>query len=99
LGAHGTVAASPAAAPGVIVALWNAVQAGDHVTGLKIHKALLNLWTVMPHAYQPACVKYALEQQGCPVGLPRRPMPYPSAADQAVMAPALRALLAFDPTL
>ena len=99
LGAHGTVAASPAAAPGVIVALWNAVQAGDHVTGLKIHNALLSLWTVMPHAYQPACVKYALEQQGCHVGLPRRPMPYPSAADQAVMAPALRALLAYGPTL
>src|ERR1035437_10054914 len=66
-GAHGTVAASPAAVPGVIVALWNAVQAGDHATGLKIHNALLNLWTVMPHAYQPACVKYALEQQGCHV--------------------------------
>ena len=29
LGAHGTIAANPAAVPGVCVNLWNAVQAGD----------------------------------------------------------------------
>jgi 4-hydroxy-tetrahydrodipicolinate synthase len=99
LGVHGTVAASPAAVPGVIVALWDAVQAGDHATGLQIHNRLLNMWSVMPHPNQPACVKFALEQQGCHVGLPRRPMPYPTAAEQALIAPALRALLAYDPTL
>jgi 4-hydroxy-tetrahydrodipicolinate synthase len=99
LGVHGTVAASPAAVPGVIVALWDAVQAGDHATGLQIHNRLLNMWSLMPHPNQPACVKFALEQQGCHVGLPRRPMPYPTAAEQALIAPALRALLAYDPTL
>jgi 4-hydroxy-tetrahydrodipicolinate synthase len=98
LGVHGTLAASPAAVPGVVVALWNAVQAGDHATALQIHNRLLDLWTVMPHPNQPACVKYVLEQQSCHAGLPRRPMPYPSAAEQAAMAPALRTLLAYDPT-
>jgi 4-hydroxy-tetrahydrodipicolinate synthase len=99
LGAHGTLAASPTAAPGPCVALWDAVQAGDHVAALEIHKHMLGFWSLMPHDNLPACVKYALEVQGCPSGKPRRPMPYPTAAQQAVIAPALRAVLAYDPTL
>ena len=34
LGCHGTIAANPAAVPGVCVALWNAVQKGYHVRAL-----------------------------------------------------------------
>jgi 4-hydroxy-tetrahydrodipicolinate synthase len=98
LGVHGTLAASPAAVPGVVVALWNAVQAGGHATALAIHKLLLRYWSLQPVANQPACVKYALELQGCRAGLPRQPMPYPTAAQQAKSAPPLRELLAaYDP--
>ncbi len=98
IGVQGTLAASPAAVPGVVVALWNAVQAGDHAMALEIHKLLLNFWSLVPLENQPACVKYALETQGCHTGLPRQPMPYPTAAQQAEFAPALRALLAaYDP--
>ncbi|MDR3470740.1 MAG: dihydrodipicolinate synthase family protein [Devosia sp.] len=99
MGAHGTLAASPTAAPGPVVALWDAVQAGDHARAIEIHKRLLDFWRQMPHDNLPACVKYALEVQGCRSGQPRRPMPYPTEAQQAVIAPALRALLAYDPTL
>jgi 4-hydroxy-tetrahydrodipicolinate synthase len=99
MGAHGTLAASPTAAPGPVVALWDAVQAGDHARGLAIHKLLFDFWSRMPHDNLPACVKYALELQGCQAGQPRRPMPYPTAAEQAVIAPPLKALLAYDPTL
>ncbi len=99
VGAHGTLAASPTAAPGPVVALWDAVQAGDHAKGMAIHRSLLEFWRKMPHANLPACVKYCLELQGCRSGKPRRPMPYPGAAEQAVIAPLLRALLAYDRTL
>jgi 4-hydroxy-tetrahydrodipicolinate synthase len=99
IGAHGTLAASPTAAPGAVVALWNAVQAGDFAKARAIHDKLFDFWYRMPHDNLPACVKYALEVQGCPSGLPRRPMSYPTAAQQAVIEPALKALLAFDPTL
>jgi 4-hydroxy-tetrahydrodipicolinate synthase len=98
IGAHGTLAASPCAAPGAVVALWNAVQAGDHAKGLEIHKRLFAFWNAVPHDNQPACVKFSLEMQGCRAGQSRRPMPYPTAAEQAAIAPALKALLAYDQT-
>jgi 4-hydroxy-tetrahydrodipicolinate synthase len=94
LGVHGTLAASPAAVPGVVVALWNAVQAGDHATAFEIHKLLLEYWSLVPSGNMAASVKCALELQGCRAGRPRRPMPYPTPAQQAEITPPLRALLA-----
>ena len=44
----------------------------------------------------PACVKCALELQGCPVGLPRAPMPAASAAQRAAIEPALRQVLELE---
>lgn len=96
LGAHGTIAANPAAVPGVTVALWEAVQRGDHVQALAIHEKLLRFWNAIVGDNLPACVKYALELQGCPAGLPRMPMPAPSAAQKAAIEPALRAVLALE---
>ena len=96
MGAHGTLAASPTAAPGPCVTLWNAVKAGDHATGKEIHKRLVNFWHAMPHANLPACVKYALELQGCPGGLPRQPMPMPNAEERSGIERTLKALLEFD---
>ncbi|MGC9447977.1 dihydrodipicolinate synthase family protein [Cereibacter johrii] len=97
MGAQGTLAASPTAAPGPCVRLWDAVQAGDHALALKIHDRLVPFWHLMGHENLPALVKYCLEIQGCPVGLlPRHPMPEASEAQKAKIRPALEALLDFD---
>ena len=53
LGAHGTIAATPAALPGVCVSLWNTVQAGDHEKALEMHKSMLAFWNTIV-ARQPA---------------------------------------------
>lgn len=75
LGAHGTIAANPAAVPGVCVALWDAVQRGDHARAREIHEALLRFWNTIVGENLPANVKHALTRQGCEAGLPRMPMP------------------------
>jgi len=75
LGCHGTIAANPAAVPGVCVALWNAVQAGDHKKALEIHKALLGFWNAIVGDNLPANIKTSIELQGTPTGVPRAPMP------------------------
>jgi 4-hydroxy-tetrahydrodipicolinate synthase len=75
LGAHGTIAANPAAVPGVCINLWNAVQAGDHKKAREIHEALLRFWNTIAFDNLPANIKFSLSLQGCPTGLPRMPMP------------------------
>ncbi len=96
LGAHGTIAANPAAVPTACVALWNAVQRGDHASALELHKRLLRFWNTIVGDNLPACVKYALSLQGCPAGLPRQPMPAPSDRQKAAIAAALRRLLELE---
>jgi 4-hydroxy-tetrahydrodipicolinate synthase len=75
LGAHGTIAANPAAVPGVCLNLWNAVQTGDHQKAREIHEALLRFWNTIAFDNLPANIKFSLSLQGCPTGLPRMPMP------------------------
>ena len=99
LGAHGTIAANPAAVPGVCVALWDAVQAGDHKLSLEIHKALLEFWNTITADNLPANVKYALTAQGANAGFPRAPMPATSKEQGARIDAALKKVLRFDPTL
>lgn len=96
LGSPGTIAALPSAAPAACVALWNAVQKGDHARALELHKRLLGLWNAIVGDNLPACTKHALKLQGCDAGLPRAPMPPASAVQQAAIAPALKHLLALD---
>ncbi len=96
LGAHGVIAANPAAVPGPCVRLWNAVQAGDHGHALELHARLLRFWNTIVGDTLPACVKYALELQGCPASLPRAPMRAPAAAQRAAIKAALAHLLALD---
>jgi 4-hydroxy-tetrahydrodipicolinate synthase len=96
LGAHGTIAANPAAVPGACVALWNAVQRGDHGLALEIHKRLLRFWNTIVGDNLPACVKHALSLQGCPDSHPRQPMPPASARQKEAIAPALRHLLEIE---
>jgi 4-hydroxy-tetrahydrodipicolinate synthase len=96
LGAHGTIAANPAAVPGVCIALWNAVQAGDHKKALEIHRSLLRFWNAISAENLPACVKHALTLQGCVGGASRQPMPAPSARQRDAIQSTLRAVLEFE---
>jgi 4-hydroxy-tetrahydrodipicolinate synthase len=93
MGAHGSIAAIPTAVPTAALALWNAVQAGDHDIGFGLHKRLLPLWNRIVGTTCPSMVKYSLSLQGCPVGLPRAPMPPASDKQKAALEPALKAVL------
>jgi 4-hydroxy-tetrahydrodipicolinate synthase len=92
LGAHGTIAALPAAAPAACVALWDAVQRGDHAHAHDLHRRLLRLWNALVGDNLPACVKHAQAVQGCPAGQPRAPMPPASAEQRRAIETALKAL-------
>ena len=83
LGAHGAIAAILTAVPKLCVQLWEAVQAGDHAKALQLHQTLLPIWNVLNGDNLPAAVKYAMELQGRPAGLPRAPMPPASPEQQA----------------
>ncbi|CAN5500965.1 4-hydroxy-tetrahydrodipicolinate synthase [soil metagenome] len=96
LGAHGTIAATPAAIPGVCVALWKAVQAGDHVKALEMHAAMLTYWNTIVADNLPANIKTSITLQGCDAGLPRAPMPATTEAQLARIKPALDAVLRFE---
>jgi len=96
MGSHGTIAANPAAVPGACVALWDAVQAGDHALGLRIHEALLRFWNTIFADNLPANVKTALALQGCDAGLPRAPMPKTSPEVARKIEAALGELLPFE---
>jgi len=96
LGAHGTIAANPAAVPGACVALWNAVQRGDHATALEIHKRLLRFWNTIAGDNLPACVKYALTLQGSTGGLPRQPRRAPTGSLKEAISAALKPLLELE---
>jgi 4-hydroxy-tetrahydrodipicolinate synthase len=92
LGAHGTIAALPSAVPGACVALWDAVQRGDHAQAHDLHRRLLRVWNALVGDNLPACVKHAQAVQGCPVGPPRAPMPPASADQRRAIEAALKAL-------
>ena len=94
LGCHGSIAAILTAAPRASVALWDAVQAGDHVAALDLHLRLLRLWNALaaPTDVLPAATKYAQGLQGCTAGLPRAPMSMPGDVQKAEIRAALGAL-------
>ncbi|WP_454818775.1 dihydrodipicolinate synthase family protein [Labrys neptuniae] len=75
LGCHGTIAANPAAVPGVCISLWNAVQRGEHNRAREIHEALLRFWNAIYADNLPANIKTSIALQGTSAGLPRMPMP------------------------
>ena len=92
LGAHGTIAALPTAAPHACVALWDACKAGDHARAKELHLQLLRVWNAIEADNLPACTKYALTLQGCPAGLPRPPMHAPTEAQKKGIRTALQGL-------
>lgn len=93
LGAKGAIAAILAAAPRACVALWDAVQAGDHRRALELHGQLLPLWNAIAGDNLPACTKYAQTLQNCPGGYPRAPMPAASSRQQEAIRAALAGLV------
>ncbi len=96
LGCHGTIAANPAAVPGVCVALWNAVQKGDHVRALEIHKALLGFWNAIVADNLPANIKTSITLQGTDAGQPRMPMPQTTPAQLANIKRELANVLRYE---
>jgi len=91
LGAHGAIAAILTAAPTLCVQLWDAMQAGDHKLALALHEKLLPIWNAIFQDNLPANVKYCLELQGRPAGVPRAPMPATSPAQGIRIREALHA--------
>ncbi len=90
LGAQGAIAAILSAAPERCVALWDAVEAGNHEQALSLHRQLLPLWNAIEGDNLPANVKTALALQGRPAGQPRGPMPVSSPAQREAIAKALK---------
>ncbi|MCR8725201.1 dihydrodipicolinate synthase family protein [Frigidibacter sp. ROC022] len=74
MGAHGAISALTCAVPAATVAIFDAVQRGDHAGALDLHFKLNALWNAMPHDMLPACVKYVQSRQGLPLYQPRAPM-------------------------
>jgi 4-hydroxy-tetrahydrodipicolinate synthase len=74
LGAHGSIAAILTVLPAHSVALWDAVQRGDHAEALRLHEQLLPVWRAVGTADMSARVKTALALQGRPAGIPRHPI-------------------------
>ena len=81
LKADGAIAALLAAAPGLCISLWNAVEQGDHATALDLHKKLLRIWNAIEDNNLPANVKTAMTMQGRAESRCRMPMS-PSSPEQ-----------------
>lgn len=91
LGSHGAIAAILTSAPTLCVQLWDAVMAEDHRTARQLHAALLHIWNAIHANNLPANVKYAMELQGRPSGVPRAPMPMPTSDQRVAIQEALHA--------
>jgi 4-hydroxy-tetrahydrodipicolinate synthase len=95
LGAAGAIAAILTAVPSLCVSLWNAVQAGDHRQALRLHAKLLPIWNALCADNLPATVRYCMELQGRPGGVPRPPMsPASDVQKEAIRAALVNADLA-----
>lgn len=81
LGADGAIAAILTAVPTLCVALFDAVQRGDHASALQVHDRLVPVWMALSGRNLPARVKVALTLQGRNGGRSRRPMIVPSGED------------------
>jgi 4-hydroxy-tetrahydrodipicolinate synthase len=71
--------------------LWDAVQSSNHLEARRLHEMLLRIWNSIVADNLPANVRYCMELQGRPAGVPRPPMPESSAAQQVHIHAALDA--------
>ncbi|MET7637960.1 dihydrodipicolinate synthase family protein [Streptomyces sp. NPDC005438] len=96
MGAHGALAAIPTVTPRLSVELWDAVQQGDHSRALELHERILTVWRAIDAPNLPATIKAALELQGRPAGLPRRPFAPATESERSRIRTALRAANLID---
>lgn len=89
LGAVGAIAAILTAAPTLCVKLWDAVKEGDSAGALDLHQKLLPIWNAIWADNLPANVRYCMELQDRPAGLPRSPMPATSDEQKGPIREAL----------
>jgi 4-hydroxy-tetrahydrodipicolinate synthase len=91
LGSPGAIAAIVTVLPKESVALYEAAQKGDLMRAREFHHKLLVVWRAL-EGFQGfhARIKYAMELQGRPAGLPRHPQRAANEADRAIVARALR---------
>jgi 4-hydroxy-tetrahydrodipicolinate synthase len=91
LGSPGAIAAILTVLPRESVALYEAVQRGDLPRALEFHKKLLVVWRAIegPPGFH-ARIKYAMELQGRPAGLPRHPQRVAHQADREIVSASLR---------
>lgn len=99
LGAHGVISMLTSAVPGACMDLWNAVQRGDHAFALDLHNRLLRLWNAIYADNRVALAKYTLSLQGVPTGHTLRPIPAPTAQQQAAIRKALADVVPQAPLL
>ncbi len=97
IGAHGSIAAIPAATPRSALALWQASQAGDHKTARALHDKILPFWNSIAGDNMPACAKFALDLQGCPCGHVRKPMHDATPKQRERIETTLKDLLGLTP--
>jgi 4-hydroxy-tetrahydrodipicolinate synthase len=91
MGSPGAIAAILTVLPRESAALYEAVQKGDLPRALEFHHKLLVVWRAL-EGFQGfhGRIKYAMELQGRPAGLPRHPQRAASEPDRAIVANALR---------
>jgi 4-hydroxy-tetrahydrodipicolinate synthase len=74
LGAQGAIAAILTVVPHLAVALWDAVQQGNHAAARTLHERMLPVWSALNHPDMSARTKAAITLQGRNVGEARRPL-------------------------
>jgi 4-hydroxy-tetrahydrodipicolinate synthase len=86
LGARGTLSAIASVLPRECVELYEAVQKGDHSSARALHGQLLVVWrAVEDMSGFHGRIKFAIELQGRPAGLPRRPFRSANAEEQSLI--------------
>jgi 4-hydroxy-tetrahydrodipicolinate synthase len=91
LGAHGTLSAIASVLPRECVRLFEAVRRGDHAQARELHGQMLVVWRSLEDMSGfHGRVKYAIELQGRPAGLPRHPFRPASEDEKALIRNAFR---------
>jgi len=89
LGAAGAISATLTVVPELCVALWDAVQRGDHKAALDLHNRLLPVWRAIDGPNMTVRIKAALAVQGRDGGYGRSPLTPVSDAERATLRTAL----------
>ncbi|MBC7236802.1 MAG: dihydrodipicolinate synthase family protein, partial [Chloroflexi bacterium] len=95
-GCVGAVAATANVVPELVVGIYNAYQAGDHATALKLQRQLAPLRWGFSLGTFPVTVKDAMEMIGLPAGPCRAPVSSLEGAPREQLVQILRDLGKLD---